>query len=343
MAALDVTLRAGGASLLLALAVLLVLSRPRTALPWLYLLFSLGMAGFLAINTPDPALELPDGAEAVAGWLAGLATVFLWWFCLGLFDDAFRPGPVELGGGAAWVLVKLADRGVVPTPLETGEWSWLLMLLGLAMVGHIVWRAFTGRADDLVEPRRRLRLAVAGLLVGLLLADFAADLLLGTDWRGHGFALAQNASIGLIALGLAGWFLQVRPMAPPLPAPAAAVDADTPLLARIDALLADRAYLDPNLTLPDFARRLAMPEATVRRLIHDRLGHRHFRTFINTYRVAEAKARLEAEPEAKMIAIAFDSGFASLASFNRVFRELEGVSPTRFRAAQTSEAPLTRK
>jgi AraC-like DNA-binding protein len=356
VAAIDVFIRAGAASLLLGLAAVLLASRPKAVLPWLYGLLAVGLAGFLAINTPVPALELPDGPEFIAGLLAGHATLFLWWFCLALFDDGYRPGRLELAVGVSWVLVKLADRGMIPSPAAPGGLSWLLMLMGCGMVAHIVWRALAGREDDLVEARRRLRLAVAGLLVAILLADFAADLLLGADWRGHRFAIAQNAAIGLVALGLCAWFLQLRPQGlsraraiAPRPSPN---DPDRRLLARIDTLMTvDRVWLDPGLTLADFARRLGASEAETRRLVHQRLGERHFRTFLNGWRVGEAQRRLIADPRAPMIAVAFDSGFSSLPSFNRVFRDIAGCSPSQYRggasepdhrASADFEAPSTR-
>ena len=62
----------------------------------------------------------------------------------------------------------------------------------------------------------------------------------------------------------------------------------------------------------------------------------HFRTFLNAHRVEEARCRLvdPSQDGEQMIAIAADSGFASLASFNRVFREVEGRTPTEYRRSR---------
>lgn len=79
---------------------------------------------------------------------------------------------------------------------------------------------------------------------------------------------------------------------------------------------------------------MGAPEAEVRRLVNQELGHRHFRSFLNAYRIADAR-RVLADPskaDQKMVAIAFDAGFASLASFNRAFKLVEGKPPTEFRA-----------
>lgn len=65
------------------------------------------------------------------------------------------------------------------------------------------------------------------------------------------------------------------------------------------------------------------------------MGFDHFRSFLNHYRVMEA-CRLLADPRRsadKLIAIALDSGFASLPSFNRVFRATEARTPSEYRDA----------
>jgi len=94
----------------------------------------------------------------------------------------------------------------------------------------------------------------------------------------------------------------------------------------------ERSYLDPEITLPMLARALEIPVAHLSRVINDLLG-RNFYEFVNRYRVEEAKRRL-ASPRAggeKLIAVAMECGFNSLATFNRVFKELSGKTPSEYR------------
>jgi len=94
----------------------------------------------------------------------------------------------------------------------------------------------------------------------------------------------------------------------------------------------ERSYLDPEITLPKLAQALDIPVAHLSRVINELLG-RNFYEFINRYRVEEAKRRL-AGPDAgreKLIAVGLDCGFNSLATFNRVFKELTGRTPSDFR------------
>jgi AraC-like DNA-binding protein len=72
----------------------------------------------------------------------------------------------------------------------------------------------------------------------------------------------------------------------------------------------------------------------LRRLINKGLGYRNFAAFLNDHRITEARQRLADPKQAReqISAIAFGLGYASLAPFNRAFRELTGVTPTDYRA-----------
>ena len=340
---LDVIVRVAGAALLLFLAALLARD-PRTRRLAVYFApMAVCLAGFLGGNTPVGALRLTGPVGQVGTMIAGYAAVFMWWFCLASFDAAFRPrGPV-LAAGIAWVVVASADRGLFGPALEGKGLSWLLIALGLGMLAYLAWRLVRDREGDLLHARRRDRVLVVALLAGQLLADFLVDVVMGLDWGPHGFAIAQNAAFLAFAVWLAMRLLPAPPpTASPAPAPAALppTSDETRLAERLRVLVeVDKVYLEPDLTFADFVRRMGAPERTVRQLINHRLGHDHFRAFLNALRVAEARRRLAdpARADDKLIAIALDSGFASLASFNRAFQAIEGRPPSAFRGETSSE------
>ena len=56
-----------------------------------------------------------------------------------------------------------------------------------------------------------------------------------------------------------------------------------------------------------------------------------FKTFVNEYRIEKAKELLIEDRNASVLSIAFEVGFKSKSSFNAVFRELTGMTPTIFR------------
>lgn len=338
---LDVIVRVAGAVLLLFLAALL-LRDPRTRRLGCYFApLGVCLAGFLAGNTPDPALQLSHGIGRLAVIASGYAAVFLWWFCLASFDEAFRPRGAVLGAGLAWLTLASIDRGLAGPALEGKGLSWLLIILGLGMIAHLAWRLVRGWEGDLIDERRRARVLVVVLLAGQLLADFLVDIVMGLDWGPLPFTIAQNTALLAFASWLALRLLPAPlPVATPAVAPPPASGDEARLAERLRVLVeVEKIQLDPGLTFAAFVRRMGAPERTVRAFVNRRLGHDHFRAFLNALRVAEAR-RLLADPARagdKLIAVALDSGFASLASFNRAFQAVEGRPPSAFRDLPDSE------
>ncbi len=329
---LDVIVRVAGATLLIWAAI-----RQRSAERPYFIALAACLCGFLAGNTPDSSLQLSGPLGSLAVMLAGYAAVFLWWYCLAVFEAGFRPRGLVLAVGVIWIAVASVDRGLFGPALAQKGLSWGLVGLGLVMVGHLAWRLLKDRPGDLIDRRRRARLAVVIVLAAQLFADLCVDLILGLDWQPRGFSILQNAAL----LAFVAWLLSLDLTRPaPAAAPPPPPDADPALVARLNQLMeADRIHLDPDLTFEAFVRAMGAPERTVRRLINQRLGYDHFRTFLNAHRVQEAR-RLLADParaDDKLIAIAFDSGFASLPSFNRAFRDLEGRPPSAYRQAALAE------
>lgn len=335
---IEIALRAAGATVLLLTAAVLLLGARRTPLAWWFAPFALGLAGFLGVNTAFDAAELPAPWWDIASFLSRMAAVFLWLFCLALFDGGVRAPRVAMVVVAAWLVLVVLDKQYL-APLPPGvALSPILIALGTGLVLHAGWRVLRDVRDDLVEPRRRARPVFALALLAFLALDFATDVLRGYDWRPASFLLLQNGVIAGLAAALALWLLRADAWmaTPPAIAPAgpAAHDPDAALLARLEAVMRDeRPWLDPDLTFAGFAARVGVPEATLRRVINHRLGHGHFRNYLNGYRVEEAKRRLRdpATAREKIVAVALDSGFASLASFNRVFKQAVGRAPSEFR------------
>lgn len=338
---LDVITRVAGATLLLTLSALLARDPRTRRLAAYFAPMALCLAGFLAGNTPDPALRLSGPLSHVGALVAGYAAVFIWWFCLASFDPAFRPRGGVLVAGLAWVAIASVDRGLFGSRLEGQGLSWGLIALGLGMIGHLAWRLIRDRAGDLIDESRRARILIVTLLAGQLAADFLVDLVMGLDWGPQGFTIVQNTALLAFAAWLALRLLPTpAPASAPAPAALPAQGEEARLTERLRVLVEiEKIHLDPDLTFAGFVRRMGAPERTVRRLINHRLGHDHFRAFLNVLRVAEAR-RLLADPARrgdKLITIALDCGFSSLASFNRAFQAVEGRPPSAFRAAPGSE------
>ncbi len=99
----------------------------------------------------------------------------------------------------------------------------------------------------------------------------------------------------------------------------------------IEAMEEKKLYQEMGFSRADLAERIGIPEHTLSKLINQTFG-KNFNEFINDYRIREAKSRLHDE-NTPVTVIAFEVGFNSIASFNRVFRNFAGMSPTEFRTA----------
>ncbi|WP_116091178.1 helix-turn-helix transcriptional regulator [Sphingomonas crusticola] len=356
VAQFDFAIRIFAIATLLLLAWLLFRQRHEIGMPaWLFLPLAVCLSGFLIGNTPLDALRPTGPAGAVPHFASGFAVVFLWWFCLSCFDRSFRPKGGVLTVGCVWALLASADRGLIGSAAADSGLSYVLIALGFGIVGHLIWRLAAERQGDLVQRRHDARMMVAVLLGGQLLVDLSVDALFGVAWRPLAFSMAQNIAILGFRLWLAGKLLDVRTdvlsfglarvakLAPSSSPIDQGVDrADGALHGRLSALIETRrVFLDPDLTFGRFVEQMEAPERNVRKLVNHELGFDHFRTFLNHYRMIEAR-RLLANPHRsadKLITIALDSGFASLPSFNRVFRAIEGCTPSEYRDALRDRLP----
>ena len=113
-------------------------------------------------------------------------------------------------------------------------------------------------------------------------------------------------------------------------APAATPAAPDPLIMeRIRrALVDDQLYQNPTLTLAELSAHTGLPPRLISFTVNAGFG-RSFNDLVNGYRVAEVQRRL-ATPDARrltLLGIAFESGFNSKTTFNRIFKQVTGAAP----------------
>lgn len=88
-------------------------------------------------------------------------------------------------------------------------------------------------------------------------------------------------------------------------------------------------YNEPKLTLRMIRKKVKVTENKISQIIKSNFNLT-FNDYVNQIRLAEAK-RLLRESNLNIVEISAISGFGSISSFNRVFKEKQGVSPTEFR------------
>jgi AraC-like DNA-binding protein len=93
----------------------------------------------------------------------------------------------------------------------------------------------------------------------------------------------------------------------------------------------EKIYRSARLSLDSLAERLGLQSHQLSAIVNSRLG-RSFTEIVSDYRVEEVKKRLSDPTEkANILNIAYDAGFGTKASFNRIFKDRTGLTPSEFR------------
>lgn len=289
-----------------------------------------------------------------------------WLWARAAFDDDFV---LRRWHGALWLSIVAFGFALTlgwaywPALAGAGGRGLALVDLTLALAAAVqtvkTWRA------DLVARRRRLRLAMLAINVGLIVvvagAGFAAipvavpgapgslptalglfvvALIAGVGAFATQAAVTVNDATAAIASGEAG-----RPVPVADRAAAGKVVVDPVLLRRLDHLMTvERTYRQEGLAIGALAARLDVPEHRLRQAINEGLGYRNFNAFLNRYRIEDAKLALSdlTQREVPVLTIAMDAGFQSIGPFNRAFKAETGVTPTEFRREALSRPEAER-
>lgn len=96
----------------------------------------------------------------------------------------------------------------------------------------------------------------------------------------------------------------------------------------------EKLYLHETLTLRMLAQRLDIEPNLVSHVLNNVI-HKSFHDYVNEFRIEEVKRKIDdpAFRHIKIVELAYESGFNSKATFNRVFKKLTGKSPSDFKGA----------
>lgn len=340
IAILDEALSYSGITLFALIAILAFRDGRQLLQGRLLVLLAICLIG-LGLTAIPTANQLPRHVSCIARFV-GLPNVgLIWWFSLSLLRDEFRLDRT------AWLGMLILSIAPLAYFAENIGWavpfSNIIDTFGsiapFAMISHVFWVALSEWSDDLVEPRRRARLwivlAVMASSVVSMLSEYIANPL-------HA-SLTRQLGIVPVQLALLLWLVrlhseQLRFARAPLTTPPVSEinPKDASLFRKLmTAMETDRVYLQHGLTIESLARFLGAPTHQLRHLINSGLGFRNFATFLGQYRLAHAKAALADPNQARetILVVSYGAGFASLQTFNRVFKDVEGVTPTDFRAS----------
>jgi AraC-like DNA-binding protein len=254
---------------------------------------------------------------------------------LGLVRQARSPPPRL--GPVAWLNVLPAAAGLAAwkasriaamDPYVIGCWA--------AYLGWAAWSFARHRAAYGSAATRRLLIAVLGFSTAVL----GLRVLLALQASAQGSFLHSTAYLAVLSICLAAACLILFAALSSGPGrsglfaryaagPGREAELES-LEARLQAALAARIFLDPNLTLEGLAQALEAPPRLVSRLINARHGS-NVAAFLNRRRVEVAAELLLAAPDQPIKAVMYDAGFVSKSLFNAEFQRQMGVSPSVFR------------
>lgn len=108
------------------------------------------------------------------------------------------------------------------------------------------------------------------------------------------------------------------------------LDVDSIIKRILEIMEVEKAFSDEDFSLKILARDLEISSQQLSEILNERMG-KNFNTFINEYRISEAKILLIDEPGRSINSIANAVGFNSNTAFSITFSKYEGCSPSRFR------------
>jgi AraC-like DNA-binding protein len=235
-------------------------------------------------------------------------------------------------------IVKVCDGTLRACPALFQWLYWLNSISGsiamLALWGHkdlfgILWREKGGREKYWV-------------VLALVLANITVIAV--NSLRSTGALAGDKADAVLTALGLGFGYLaattMLRVYSPPVVLNAVSrlarqelTPEEQALAAQVKSLMElDKLYHEPSFSRAGLAREMKISESALSRVINAAFG-KSFPRLLSEYRVEDAKRMLK-NPEIPIQVIAFEVGFNSLASFNRVFREVTGLTPSQYRQGE---------
>jgi AraC-like DNA-binding protein len=103
----------------------------------------------------------------------------------------------------------------------------------------------------------------------------------------------------------------------------------------------EKLFLNPTLKLSDVVHATNISQKIISSVLNQHI-HKSFNEYVNTYRVAAFKSRLlqENNNNLTITGIAFECGFNSQATFQRVFKAITNQSPSEFRKAHENNAQI---
>ncbi|MEO8711793.1 MAG: helix-turn-helix domain-containing protein [Parafilimonas sp.] len=202
---------------------------------------------------------------------------------------------------------------------QTNNFKWLQQFIRVFSVFQVIWFIF---------------------LIPYIIPKYSNELLDAVNW----YPIYIPLAIMIYWLGIKGYIVsqtennllkKTQPISSTL-----SVETISQTIALLKkSMINDKLFLNPNLNLNLLSEQTSIPQKIISFVLNQSLN-KSFSEFINEYRIEAFKEKI-LEPETDnftIAAIALECGFTSQPTFQRIFKQSTGISPSEFRksALQTN-------
>jgi len=220
------------------------------------------------------------------------------------------------------------------------RWASVSFYLWMAS-RYLAGRTILPPADHLKWLRQFIRafLIFQGIwliyLVPYVIPRYTDVLLNSVDW----YPVYLPLTVLVYWLGIKGYIMSMREYPAKKRGPSAlpAAESERAIAVLTHAMITDRLYLNPTLTVGLLAEHTGLTQKTISAVLNQYM-HKSFNEFVNEYRVGAMKEKLM-RPETKNLTIAglaYECGFNSLPTFQRAFKAVMGQTPKEFLSQHTN-------
>lgn len=298
----------------------------------------------------------PSSALFVLQILGASIPPLFWLFAVTFFST--KKEPISLGPKHYIVLIlSLLLSTVVCSYLQGGPSAerdaliYFNFMIKTVLVAFGLAAVIKNWAVDLVECRRRCRASIVGAAGVVVIFVMMTEVIFDGQVMPDIVILFTLSIIATMSLATGYWMLISSPEAfleateqssstekNTVTLPETPDGVDTLWLEKLHLCMEQNFYYRKNeLTIRILAQHLAIPEHHLRRLINQHLGYRNFNDYLNRFRIKEASERLidPANSRLPITTIALESGYISLTTFNKAFKDINEMTPSEFRRLAT--------
>lgn len=209
------------------------------------------------------------------------------------------------------------------------------------ITSHIIYGGLTA-----MQFKRRLAVRLSGLLIALCLAEIALYIAGNINPDYNVYARTDIYLIlGLVPVFMIRDRLDMLPKAEGQPAPKKEAEMALPkdrrlalpperqaeLFEKLECIIKDKAlYKDEDLSLEKLSDATGLNRHHISETLNV-FAQKPFYQYINEYRIGEVLRRLdEGGKKERLLAVAYDCGFKTKASFNQYFKKITGVTPSEY-------------